>query len=220
MGLFRYRMHSDSWSYLNEIDFYYQSFRMYSERIDSFINEDLKNVQGIYNKNKMELENTPDEGEMINYEMDLKTSETLVDLYYDAFIISMYSFTEKKMFILCNYLSKNYIVKVNDIAGKGIFKFYKYLTKVCGIDFAPVQNAWDTIVQFNLLRNHLVHAEGNRSIPKSNQQLVRFISQLPEANLTEDGDELKFHFTGDASLYRFLACSQTVVHHIYCEKSG
>jgi len=161
MGAFKFRIHDNSWDYLKEILFYYQSFRIYSERINSFINEDLNKAQVIYEKRKKELENTPDEGEMINYEIDLKTSETLVDIYYDAFIISMYSFTEKKMFILCNYLSRNYPIKVSDISGKGIFKFHKYLTKVCGVDFSPIEIPWNTLVKFNLLRNHMVHAEGN-----------------------------------------------------------
>jgi hypothetical protein len=43
------------------------------------------------------------------------------------------------MYYLCKYLSKDYKVKVEDIAGTGIFKYKKYLSKVCGIDFAFIE---------------------------------------------------------------------------------
>lgn len=218
MGFTDFRIKEDSWNYVKDLLFYYRSFNLYAERIDLFIKEDLAKEQEIYEKYNKDPEVVHNGGEIFNYEMDVKTSETLVDIYYDSFIMAMYSFTEKKMFFLCNYLSRKYKIDVDDISGKGIFKYRKYLNKVCDIDFTPIEGAWNNLSKFNQLRNHLVHAEGNRIIPRSKQALIDILKELPEVEVAEEADGYKFHFTGHASLYRLLGSSQAIIDYLYQER--
>lgn len=122
------------------------------------------------------------------------------------------------MYVLSNYLAKDHAVKLQDIAGKGIFKYRKYLAKVCGIDFTPIEKDWEILLYYNQLRNHLVHAEGNRSLSKNSQQLIGFLKKIHGVVLTESETEVTFHFESDATLYDFLNCSQRVIEYLYKEK--
>ena len=217
MGLGRYRMHTDSSDYFKDIFYYYQSFGLFIEQINAFIENDVVSQKEIYEKYRAEYKDQ-DLFEQWNYEIELKSTENLVDIYYDAFLISMYSFTEKKMFILSNYLSSNHQVKVQDLAGSGIFKYRLYLSKVCGIDFAPIEKDWQILLNYNTLRNHLVHAEGNRSLPKNKQPLLQFLKNTHGVMLTDLGEYVSLHFSEDSILYDFLNCSQRIVEYLYTEK--
>jgi len=218
MALYTNRIDDGKWDYFKDLFFFYQSFNVYIKRINSFLEEDVASEKDIYENYLKALKEEDDLFEEFNYESDWKATEGLVDIYYDSFIMSMYSFTEKKMYILSNFLSQSQNVKLGDIAGKGIFKYKKYLEKVCDIDFKPIEKDWDSLQQFNVLRNHLVHAEGNRSLLNGNQQLIDFLKTIHGVILTEENNFVNFHFASDSILYDFLNCSQRVIEYLYKKK--
>lgn len=218
MALYKHRIDDGKWDYFKDLFFFYQSFAVFVKRINSFIEEDVANEKEIYENYVKISKEEEDLFEDFTYEAEWKATEGLVDIYYDSFIMAMYSFTEKKMYVLSNYLAKDHAVKLEDIAGKGIFKYRKYLAKVCGIDFTPIEKDWEILLYYNQLRNHLVHAEGNRSLSKNSQQLIGFLKKIHGVVLTESETEVTFHFESDAILYDFLNCSQRVIEYLYKEK--
>lgn len=215
MALYKHRIDDGKWDYFKDLLFFYQSFAVSVKRINTYIEEDVANEKEIYENYVKSSKEKEDLFEYFNYEIEWKATEGLVDIYYDSFIISMYSFTEKKMYILSNYLSKDHAVKLEDIAGKGIFKYRKYLAKVCGIDFTPIEKDWEILLHYNQLRNHFVHAEGNRSLSKNSQQLIGFLKKIHGVALTKSETEVAFHFESDAILYDFLNCSQRVIEYLH-----
>jgi hypothetical protein len=218
MGLYSYRIQDKGWDYFKEIVFFYQSFAVFNEQINGFIENDLANAKKFFDIYIEETKDMPDDFEYFNYKMDLKAREGLVNIYYDSLLISMHSFTEKKMLFLSTYLSKYKAVKVDDIAGKGIFKYRRYLEKVCLIDFVPIEKDWNLLLNFNMLRNHLIHAEGNRNISNTQTQLLNFLKTIHGVQLTEQGNATSFAFTTDTIIFDLLNCSQRIVEELYRTK--
>jgi hypothetical protein len=122
------------------------------------------------------------------------------------------------MLFLSNHLAEEQKIKVNDIAGKGIFKYQKYLSKVCGIYFSPIEDEWKNLLRFNKLRNQIVHSEGIRSIPKTNQELVQFLKNINGVVLSEEADMVSHHFSTNDILKGFASAARTIIDHIYIER--
>ena len=62
-------------------------------------------------------------------------------------------------------------LKYTDLSGKGIFRARLYLLKVEGVDFDQINNEWNQIIGFNLIRNNIVHESGKVAKDK----LIKFI---------------------------------------------
>jgi hypothetical protein len=219
MGLVRYRIKGDDWDYFKEIHFFFESFYFYADEINQFIDKEISSAKDIYQKFSKEIEVDPTwEDEWFDYFANVQAKVGLTDIYYDSLIMTLYSFVERKMFFLSNHLAQEQTIKVNDIAGKGIFKYQKYLSKVCGIDFTQIDNEWANIVGYNRLRNQIVHSEGIRNIPKSNHDLVKFLKSIDGVVLNEEGDTISYHFSTDNILKTFAATARTIIDHIYSEQ--
>ena len=219
MGLIRYRITGNDWDYFKEIHFFFESFYFYADETNQFIDKEISSAKNSVEKFSKEIEVDPTwEHEWFDYFANVQTKVGLTDIYYDSLIMTLYSFVEKKMFFLSNHLALGQAIKVNDIAGKGIFKYQKYLSKVCGIDFSQIDNEWTNLLGFNNLRNQIVHSEGKRSIPKSNQNLTHFLKSINGVVLTEEGDAVNYHFATDDILKMFAATARTIIDHIYLEK--
>jgi len=69
----------------------------------------------------------------IEYLHDFQDHEIKIhtrQLYYHSLFISLYSFLERKMYQLCRLAEEHQSLKIKDISGEGIFKYYKYFKKV------------------------------------------------------------------------------------------
>lgn len=125
-------------------------------------------------------------------------------LYYNSIFITEYSFLERKMLQLCKIAEPKQSLKVNDIAGKGIFKYYSYLEKVLKVDMADVKSEWVQILKYNELRNLLVHhptyiIENNSSL-KGKLQLLKSIKYI---RIEEDDNSFEFQITDKRLLKEF-----------------
>jgi hypothetical protein len=219
MGLSRYRITGNDWDYFKEIHFFFESFYFYAEEVNQFIDKETGAVKESYEKFSKEIEADPRwEDEWFDHFSNVQAKVGLIDIYYDSLIMTLYSFVERKMFFLSNHLAQEKAIKVNDIAGKGIFKYQKYLSKVCNIDFTVIDRDWTNLLGFNKLRNQIVHSEGIRTIPKLNQDLIQFLKGINGVVLNEEGDAVSYHFSTDDILKRFAATARTIIDHIYTER--
>lgn len=220
MALYRNRIQDDRWDYFKDLFFFYKAFGLYCEQINHFVDTEVKITKERYEGYLKEI--AGDDGfadfEIFDHASEMEAAQNLVDIYYDAFIMSLYSFTERKMYYLCKFLSKDYKVKLEDIAGNGIFKYKKYLSKVCGIDFAYIEKDWSILDDYNKLRNHLVHSEGNRSVNKGNNQLVGALKKFNGVKLSDEDEYINFHFSSDQVAYDFINCVQRILDYLYREK--
>jgi hypothetical protein len=133
-------------------------------------------------------------------------------------VYSIYSFIEKKMLFICSALGAKQQIKVNDIAGKGIFKFRTYLAKVIGIDFQPIEKDWQQLLKFNKLRNFIIHSEGSRTVAMNNQDLISFLKSVKGVDIKENGEAITFHILTVDILIDFIAVANAILHFIYFEE--
>lgn len=219
MGLGKYRISDNEWDYFKEIHFFFESYYFYADEVNHFIDKEIGSAKQAYEKFSKEIEVDPNlEPEWFAYFSNVQAKIGLTDIYYDSLIMTLYSFVERKLFFLSNHLAQELTIKLNDITGKGIFKYQKYLTKVCGIDFSEINADWTNLLGFNKLRNQIVHSEGVRSIPKSNQELIQFLKGISGVVLNEEGDAISYHYSTDDILKTFAATARTIIDHVYIER--
>ncbi|MFA6411571.1 MAG: hypothetical protein WCW53_02670 [Syntrophales bacterium] len=94
-----------------------------------------------------------------------------------SIIVTIYSFLETTLNDLCHHLyhSKKSLLTLDEVKGTGIERARLYLQKVCLIDFPEKSHDWQKIQKFNLVRNCIVHAEGNVEEVKSPEKLKKII---------------------------------------------
>lgn len=91
---------------------------------------------------------------------------------YNSSFVTAYSLFESFFLKLCEHAKyqKNIKLNVNEVSGKGIKRCKIFLNKVVGVDFASFQREWHEIINYNKIRNYIVH---NRSsiLKDSNKEL-------------------------------------------------
>ncbi len=81
----------------------------------------------------------------------------------NSILLSSFSFFEHHVFKLCRIVEDrvNSKIQVDDISGKGIYKFCKYLFLVGDIQCAnKANNEWQEIILFQKVRNLIAHNGG------------------------------------------------------------
>ena len=93
-------------------------------------------------------------------------------ILWKSLLLSLYFQMEDALNQICENLRKsnNYELELKDINGNGIFKSSLYLKKVCGITNPFQTDNWNKLIEFNKIRNMLVHTDG--ILKKSNLNLV------------------------------------------------
>lgn len=123
-------------------DFHFAQFRF---ELDSF-EEYLKMTNELIEKQlKDKIKEYDNYGEAADLIFDSEENiirERTLRLYYSSIIISLYSFLEQSMYQLCKIAETSQSIKINDIYGRGIFKYKTYLEKVISIDFNPINPEW------------------------------------------------------------------------------
>lgn len=86
----------------------------------------------------------------------------LKNLRYSA-VVSVYSFLEVALNDLCAYLKRamGLLLDLGDLTGDGIMRAKVFLIKVCKVDFPEKSNEWQEIMKLNLVRNCIVHTQGD-----------------------------------------------------------
>ncbi|MDB5258720.1 MAG: hypothetical protein JWM14_3415 [Chitinophagaceae bacterium] len=217
-GTTRYRITNSDWNYFTEIEFFFDSFSLYADQVNQFVDSEIASAKDKYESYSKEIEANPSSDiEGFDHFSNVRAKVGLTDIYYDSLIMTLYSFIEKKMFFLSKHLGQVEEIKVNDIEGNGIFKYQKYLSKVCKIDFLEIDQEWKMFIGFNKLRNQIVHSEGTRSIQKSNIELITFLKNINGVELNNEGETMSYHFRTNEIVKIFSNVAKKITDHLYIE---
>lgn len=137
------------------------------------------------------------------------------DIQYESLIISMYSFFEKSLFLLCKISEKEHTIKVADFSKKGIFKYKQYLEKVIDLDFNHVNKEWELICSYNKLRNYLVHSPEKRNITGDISNILKHLNGIA---IIENDSDKEFTFTNISVLTDLLDAIKKILDHLNFEE--
>lgn len=195
--------------FIVDVEFQLFSFNKYIKLTEEIIEENVKNKLteiSEYLKNP----DYPDYGE---HEMLTHTHS----LYYNSLFISLYSFLERKLFMLSKLAENQKNIKVKGIRGEGIFKYYKYLKKVLEIDLEHLNNEWVVICRYNKLRNTLVHYPINEIPKDNNSKLISQFKQIEFLEIKDKGEFITFEINDVRLLSKFIKVIHKFLREIYYE---
>ena len=218
MGVFACRkvFTNDSFEYVTEVDLQLESFREYIALTEENVVKDIEKQIKAYNKfleeaSEIEIEHMHD---FVDHEIKINTRQ----LYYHSLFISLYSFLERKMFQLCRISEPNQSLKIKDISGEGIFKFYTYIKKVLKIDVDALNTEWTEITKYNKLRNRIVHFPTNTIDKTDNDKLINQLKSIQHLTLNEKIDFFEFEITDTKLLLEFCFTTSKFLFKIYHEE--
>lgn len=141
-------------------------FREYYQEIENKFQTDKKSIVDMRNSS---IYDDMNEFERDYYDIELHH----LDIHRKSCLVTLYSYLENFLNYFCEYLYElnGRKLKYTDLSGKGIFRARLYLLKVEGVDFDQINNEWNQIIGFNLIRNNIVHESGKVAKDK----LIKFI---------------------------------------------
>ena len=103
-------------------------------------------------------------------------------------ILASYAYLENSMNKLCSNYQESMALPLapSEVNGEGIVKFKLYLEKLANIDFGTVNKNWSHLVILNLIRNCIVHADGDANLIKQSSKLISIISNTKDLNFIEE----------------------------------
>ncbi len=187
--------------FFREVEFASQGINEYIDNSDKIITS-IKKSLGQY---ESQLRNWPAHKVKRSFNViEYYSKRFSHQLYYNSIFITEYSFLERKMLQICKIAESKQRLKLNDITGKGIFKYYIYFEKVLKIDMSEVNSEWSQILKYNELRNLLVHHPTyiieNDSPVKAKLKLLKSIKYLL---IEEDDGAFEFQITDKRLLKEF-----------------
>ncbi|WFO17126.1 hypothetical protein M601_005160 [Cellulophaga baltica 4] len=196
----------------SEIDFEIDSFIEFLDLTNQQIDEKVRKYLKEYN-------DTPDLAKDLNYDpIDIYIKQKNLQLYYSSIIVSIYSFLEQSLLRLCAIAEKNKRIKIDDISGKGIFKFKRYLEKVIEIDFEEINSEWNEITKLNHLRNVFVHSSNYRLNKSETKTRINSIKEIKQLKVTEINNYYLLEFQNDKLIRHFIETIRVFLNKIYTSK--
>ena len=114
---------------------------------------------------------------------------------------------------LCNkyYDSMNLPLKPFEVSGDGIVKFKLYLEKLAKIDFKTINKQWSHLTTLNLIRNCIVHADGDASLIKKSTKLIGIIDSSKDLSFIEE----QLIMMDDSYIYSTVDTIQSFLLHLF-----
>ena len=128
-------------------------------------------------------------------------------------ILASYAYVENSMSKLCNkyYDSMNLPLKPFEVSGDGIVKFKLYLEKLAKIDFKTINKQWSHLTTLNLIRNCIVHADGDASLIKKSTKLIGIIDSSKDLSFIEE----QLIMMDDSYIYSTVDTIQSFLLHLF-----
>jgi hypothetical protein len=174
----------------NDLD----ALKMFLKKIKEETSGDLKDE---INKMENEMENDIVVDNVVLHSnidyLDYASSLNALNLVYNSILISLCSFIETRLFMLCKLIEDKNVKSIKSINGESKIDTYKkYLEEVHSVDFNSVQNDWKQITSYAYLRNQFVHnqiPEINIDTNKTGYEKLRNIKFL---NIKTESDFATF----------------------------
>lgn len=141
-------------------------FREYYQEIENKFQSDKKSIEDMRDSS---IYDDMNEFERDYYDIELHH----LDIHRKSCLVTLYSYLESFLNYFCEYLYElnGRKLKYTDLSGTGVFRARLYLLKVEGVDFDQMNDEWNQIKGFNLIRNNIVHESGKVGKDK----LIKFI---------------------------------------------
>lgn len=99
----------------------------------------------------------------------------LPGIHRNAMLVSSYSIFEHYLNEYCRLFEGVGGIKLHlrEVAGQGVERARLYLSKVIGVQFPPDEEQWNTIKMFSLIRNILVHRNGELD-EKGDKRIIEY----------------------------------------------
>ncbi len=103
-------------------------------------------------------------------------------------LLTSYAYLENSMDKLCKkyFDSMDLPLKPSDLTGDGIVKFKLYLEKLAKIDFAPANKQWSHLSSLNLIRNCIIHADGDANQVKQPKRIITLVNSTKDLSFIEE----------------------------------
>lgn len=125
-------------------------------------NETTENLKNDIKEMEKEMEKDIVEDNIVLYSnidyLDYASSLNALNLVYNSMLISLCSFIETRLMMLCKLIESKSDKSIDSIKGRSkIYKYKNYLSTVHLIDFNIIHSDWKQICSYAYLRNQLVH---------------------------------------------------------------
>ncbi|AXI31467.1 hypothetical protein CIB87_21375 [Priestia megaterium] len=168
---------------LSVISIEVNSFRDYVRYIENSFQKEIASFE-------KGLEDVPAgfEDEYLDYHIDeaRQYSTEFPTIMRNSLFVSIYTFLESKIGDLC-VPDKKSLLTLGDIKGQGIKQASTYLKKVLLVDFPHDTDEWKYIKKAQLLRNCIVHTNGQVSKVREPKNVEAAIEELNYVNVDEKG---------------------------------
>ena len=188
-----------------------EQLRQYSMKFETLLTEEAESIAEQAKEVGEKLLDLEGEDYMDEYEFDhWQVTTVFPEVLRNSLFVSLYSLLENYLNTLCGmfFRENDVAVELADLTGTGIFRAEAYLSKVVGMPF-PTGPTWDKVLNFNRLRNTIVHAEG-RVGPNSPKKLVNYVKHHPSLSV-DSGHRLAL---GDEFVDDAISVIETVVDSI------
>ncbi|MFS0763879.1 hypothetical protein [Peribacillus phoenicis] len=161
---------------------------IYSERIEDFLQTNIKLIETSLDKEIIAMNLTEEEGSEYfenRYEEDyFNYKNSFPTILRRSLFLHVYSIFEQELIKLCQDIERKKpdSIKLDDLKHSGIIKAQIYLKRVAGISFPDNSNEWIKIKDYNQIRNHFAH--DGRMIADKGTRLFNSIENTKGINNT------------------------------------
>lgn len=166
-----------------------ENFRKYALEIEGKFNADKNRIMHEFEERiahlSQEERNEIDDYYAENYQ---HIDNFQIGLYRKSTLVSLYSFLEHSLNDLCGHLfrTKAFAVAVTDLRGEGIIRAKDYLEKLPKVDFSLLNDEWTHLIEFNKIRNCIVHSDGDINQSRSKKSLNEIVKSREGLELQHD----------------------------------
>ena len=146
--------------------------------------------------------------------LDFFSSSSALNIIYNSMVISIFSFIETRLMLLCKLIEKRNKILLSDISGKGIYKYKRYLSKVHDIDFNPKNEEWELLGSYAFLRNKLIHSHSVEINMRYNEKDYKKLKKIKSLSVTESSDIATFHIRDQECVNDFFALASSFIQFI------